>query len=234
MLVGNFTPDDIDWTHVGQVGTLKAGATGDFPDPRANHILTKYGPRGLLRVEWDKRDDIPFYKEKAMAVYINFWKMQIGTFNQQNEQRKNENKVYTSPTRILSQKAAELDVELMEPWKAVKKTDSGEMNKLKRENEDLREEVSALSASVREMVVLVKQGQKMTKEAIIIDTASFLRQFNNLGKDRFQNWVIDNMDLIPEFPASVYATAKSKWDDFYKDDAWPVSDCIGANDLKKG
>ncbi len=234
MLVGNFTPDTIDWEHVGQVGTLLEGGTvEDFPDARANHILTKFGPRGLLKVDWDRRDDLEYYTSKAMAVYERFWQIQISVFNQQNEQRKNENKPYTPPTRQLTEKAEEMGVELIEPWKAVKKTESGEMKKLKRENEDLHEEVGALRASVDEMVKLMKDAvTPPEKETIIIDTASFLQQFNNLGKNRYQNWVIDNGDIIPEFPASVYETAKSKWDGFYPDDTWPVPDCVGVNDLE--
>jgi hypothetical protein len=231
MLVGNFTPDEIPWEHIGQVGTLDQGAVEDFEDKRARHILTKFGPRGLLKVEWDDRDNLKKYTEKAMAVYNRFWQRNISVFNQQNEQRKNENKAYASPTKQLQDKADELGVELVEPWKAVKKTDSGEMKRLRRENEDLQEEMKDIKDGMKDMLELMKDLKKKPATPVIIDTASFLQQFNNLGKNRYQNWVIENVELIPEFPATVYETARVKWDGFYKEDDWPVPDCTGVNDL---
>ncbi len=235
MLVGNFTPDTLKWEHVGQVGEIPPGEVKDFPDNRANHILTKSGPRGLLKVDWDKRDELDYYTEIAMGIYTRFWQLQLSVYNQQNEQRRNENKVYTFPTKQLQEKAEELNVELMEPWKTVRKTETGEMKDLRRKNEDLTTEIGDLKKDVAEMIRAMKEAttQKVAEaKPIIIDTASFLKQFNNLGKDRYQNWVIDNMNEIPEFPASVYETAKGKWQGFYKEDNWPVGDCTGADDLQ--
>ena len=227
MLVGNYTPDDIDWEHIGQVGTLKSGFVEDFPDPRANHILTKFGPRGILKVEWDKRNDEKAYQSKAIEMYKRFWHTQIAVFNQGNEARRNENRPYVFPTKSLQQKSDELGMILIEPWKAVKTTESATVNKVLQENEALKESLKSLQGEFRELIELVKEINTKEEKPVSVNTAEILQQFKNLSKDNFRNWVIENKSVIPDFPVSVYNAVQGKWRNFYKKDLWPIELCRG-------
>lgn len=234
MLVGNFTPDNIHWTHLGQMGDLGPGSVEEFDEKRANFILTKYGPRGLVRVNWEDREDLAKYKDRAMQVYREFWIMQIETFNEQNAQRKNENKAYVYPTKQQKQKAEELGLELEGPWKTTQKTDSRELREMKAENaalkeelKEIREESKSLQEDMRSMLELMKEIKEKPATPVIRETADFLQQFQHLGEDRFQNWVMDHIDEIPDFPLSVYEEAFEKWSRFYKKVAWPVEKCRG-------
>jgi len=230
MLVGNFTPDDIQWEHVGQVGVVKAGTVEDLYESRANFVLTKFGPRGLLRVNWNDRDDMEKYGSKAMEIYTHFWEMQISTFNQQNEQRHNENKAYVYPTGQLQQKAAELGIELIAPWKVNAKTDSKEIRELKEENAALKDDLKELRAGFQEMIGLMKELKTKPTTPVVVDTEASLKQFRNLGKDRYENWIENHLEEVPLFPESVYQMAKEKWGNFYKE-PWPADPCVGPKDM---
>ena len=86
MIIANFTPDTIQWMHVGQVGKLKPDDVGEFPDNRAKHILNRWGPRGLLQIGLN--DNREAKRVEAMEIYKQFWFNQISNFNQMNEVRK--------------------------------------------------------------------------------------------------------------------------------------------------
>ncbi|RPI88691.1 MAG: hypothetical protein EHM41_00010 [Chloroflexi bacterium] len=117
-IVANFTPDDVTWTHIGNSATLKSGGRLECNDGRANFILNKYGPRGLVKLEFSEDPDyLVKLKAEAKRRYVEFWRRQIYSFNQFNETLKNENKPYTHPDDMMTQKAQELGINLVGPWK---------------------------------------------------------------------------------------------------------------------
>ena len=116
MAVGNFTPDPLTWYHQGLSGTIKPGeVVTDRDRGWENHVLNKLGPRGLVRLEYG--DDPEVAKKASMEAFNRFWTKQVMDFNELNEQRKNEGKMYVPPTKELQEHADLLGYELVGPWK---------------------------------------------------------------------------------------------------------------------
>jgi cell division protein FtsB len=222
MLVGNFTPDDIKWTHLGIIGTLKAGEIDEFDENRAKHILTKFGQRGLLQVKFENREDLHGYRNNAMEIYKQFWEHQVYNHNSHNAVLKNEGKAYIPPTKELARHAKEIGLEISGPWLDTKKTETKQIQDLKAENDALKAEMSDIKGMMGE---LLQEMRSRPVREIVTDTETDLRKFRNLGKDRYKNWVVDNMNEIPMFPFKVYEQAFEKWISMYKGEPWPVAKC---------
>ncbi|MHA2064419.1 MAG: hypothetical protein ACXABY_08570 [Candidatus Thorarchaeota archaeon] len=221
MIVCNFTPDTVEWMHVGIIGYLKPGDIKEFDDARGSHILNKWGPRGILRYSLDADPDA--VRKEAVRIYKRFWMNQIVNFNQTNEARKNENKAYNFPTSQLEEKAEELGVELVAPHKTQQKTESGQVAELKAENEELRGQVNDLKEGMTEILSIMKEIREKPAVPHVIDTSDLIRQFVNLGKDRYANWVNSHLEDLKTWPDVVVEKAKEKWEAFYKGEAWPLS-----------
>lgn len=147
MFIANYTPDDIDWMHIGVPGTIKTGEMPEFDDKRGNHILTKWGARGLIRMRFG--DNVEEAKKRAMKQYRKFWEWQIQTFNQDNELRKAENRPYVRPTEELEEHAEKLGIDLIAPW-TMKKNTAGSAA-LER-NIELETQVATLSKQVESLM----------------------------------------------------------------------------------
>lgn len=153
MVIANFTPDTIKWMHMGQDGVIKPGEIKDFDEARAKHILSAFGPRGLLKLQFG--DNPEEKKAKATEIYKEFWLRQVTRFNQENEARHATNRPYVPPTAQLKGKADELGYELLGPWQ-MKKTESLELSQLRDENAKLKQNLDSVMAQMNELVSLVK------------------------------------------------------------------------------
>jgi hypothetical protein len=220
MIVCNFTPDDVVWMHIGQRGKLKPGDIEEFSDARAAHILNKWGAKGVMR--YDLKDDPEKKKAECMRLWTKFWMNQITTFNQQNEARKNEGKIYNFPTDELTEHAETLGIELVGPWKAVKQTDNKQVLELKAENEELKTQMGEMRETMSEMLELVKTLKDADKVPIVIETGDLIKRFISLDSKRFKSWVMEHAEEIAGWPKSVTDKAKEKWNTFYKDMDWPL------------
>ena len=86
MIVGNFTPDPIDWMHIGITGTIEPGETAEMDEGRARHILNKFARRGLVQMQFG--DEPGDKKKESIKLWTSFWEQQITAFNQHNEDQK--------------------------------------------------------------------------------------------------------------------------------------------------
>ncbi len=165
MMIGNFTPDPVQWMHVGVEGTIEPGEIKEFDDARGKHILTKYGSRGLVRMEFG--DDPEVKKEESMRRWRNFWTDLITRHNQHNEDQKEKGNRYAKPTEELKRHAELLGLELLAPWTVEASTLDGRKAKLlekqleeeRKEKQTLRKEMERLQKTVAELVSTVNNLQ---------------------------------------------------------------------------
>lgn len=216
----NFTPDKVVWEHIGHRGSIKPGEIKEFKDGRANHILNQLKRKGIMRYQLNGDEDA--MRAQAMRTYKQFWINQITTFNQQNEAARNENRPYNHPTEELRGKADEFGVELIAPFKMQPQSESSKVSELKAENEGLKTELGEMKTQMTELMDLVKSNMKEKK--VYVDFNDLIQKFNSLGKDRFMKWVIVNSEEIETWPEPVIEKAKEKWNSFYPDKEWPLSD----------
>lgn len=170
MIIANFTPDPIDWQHIGQVGTLKPGAVEKFEDNRGKHILTKFTARGVLKLEWG--DDQELKKKQAMEQYRKFWTWQVQSFNQDNQKREATKREAVPPTPLLEKKAKELGLELLGPWRAPQIDESTEMGQLKKENLELKISMGNMMSKMENLATALEKvgirpdtiDEELTKE----------------------------------------------------------------------
>lgn len=229
MVICNFTPDAILWMHGGVDGVLKPGDIMECPDPRGRHILNKFDKRGILRLEFGMAPETK--REEAMRVWREFWERQVIYFNQDNERRKNTNREYVEPTKELKEHAQKLGLELVGPW-SIHKTDDAKVQQLKDENEDLKTNLAILTKQVEALTNLVKERQvpeqlRTVEEKIAIgatkgaeseekaeDHSKLINEFRQLPRDKFGEWVMNNMTRIesPEYPSAVRSLVKEKWE----------------------
>lgn len=212
MFVANFTPDAVEWMHVGQTGTLEPGDVIEFDDARGKHILNKWGARGLLRMTYEDKDMEDEKRVEAMKIYTKFWENQIGYFNRQNMARKNEQKPYLPPSKDLEEKAAELKIELETPWAATRQSDPKEV-------EELKGEVEALKGMLQDLL----QGVQAKPEAKEPNVESiYIEQFNHLEAGAFKLWVEANLSNIRHWPESVQTLIEVKWDQTQGGEPYPL------------
>lgn len=145
-IIANFTPDEIRWKHVGQSGVLKPNDITEFDTPRANHILNKWGRRGLVVMRYGEEEEDK--RKEAMDIYLSFWKRQIINFNRFNETRKNENRDYVFPDPLLEKKAKDLGIKVIGPWQLEIPVGDAQVAQLKQENAALRNEVVDVRAQL--------------------------------------------------------------------------------------
>jgi hypothetical protein len=144
MILANFTPDDIEWTFGGLSGVIPGngikGSLVEVDDAKGNHLLNKFGPRGLIRMQYSKEPDyLSRRKAESVKVYGDFWLRQVQNFNELNDNRKNEGKPYIRPTKDLLEHAEQLGIELIGPWRAaVKEPDSGLVASLQKQIDELK------------------------------------------------------------------------------------------------
>lgn len=203
MIIANYTPDEIQWQHVGQTGFLKPGDVEEFTDARGNHILNKWGARGLIKT--GLHADVTREQERSMKIYRNFWIRQITNFNRQNEVNRNENKSYVSPTPILREKAQEMEIELIGSWTYTPPANDAKVTALEKE-------VSTLKGMLTEMVDAIREMKAAPKLPIPTDTEKIISEFRNMKLADFTNWLIDHSAVWQEYPQDVRDYAKQKYE----------------------
>ena len=52
MIVGNFTPDPIEWMHIGITGVVNPNEIVEMDNARAKHVLNKFARRGLVQMQY--------------------------------------------------------------------------------------------------------------------------------------------------------------------------------------
>ena len=164
MIIGNFTPDKIEWMHVGANGTIPAYNPDNpkkpyivnFDDSRANHILNKFAIRGLVVMNFG--DDEEAKKKESLKLWRIFWERQIENQNQHNEQQKEAGNRYSRPTDELDEHAKLLGIELLRPWTVAAKS-TKEVDELKGENLALRKSLESMQAQMSQLMQMMAGGQ---------------------------------------------------------------------------
>ena len=216
MFIANYTPDDILWTHGGLSNTIESDQVVEMDDARGNHILNQFGPRGLIKLQYGDEEEVR--KKEAMTIYTMFWERQITNFNQQNEARKNENKAYIAPNKQLQEKADEMGLEIVGPWKLKIPVASAEMDKLKAENKELYTKIDTLQTQVSELIEAITQD----RATMATDKEQYLRQFKTRSKANYKAWVGSHIEDIASWPKDIQAEAENKWKGFGYEEPWPV------------
>ena len=177
-MIANFTPDSIRWEHVGYSGILEAGQTYDMPEARANHILNKYSPRGIIRLDYG--NDEKTRKAESMDTWRDFWERQIENFNQTNEKMFNQNLPYIRPQKDVVAHAKILGQSLKEPWKAMPTTDP-EVASLKSEIDELKKMIAGLAVPAAPVVAEApkeKDWKDIVKRANGMNTETFSKMIS--------------------------------------------------------
>jgi hypothetical protein len=230
MIVGNFTPDAIDWMHIGISGTLGPGETAEMSESRAKHILNKFARRGLVQMQFG--DDVESKTKQSMAEWTNFWEQQITQFNQHNEDQKEKGNRYARPTAQLKEKAILLGLELLQPWR-IEAKDSPELKRLQQENVALRETVDAQTgqintqtAQIQEILDMLKTGKETEEpqaepiepagEDPLDVVATNRKKYASLTVGTMSGWLKNNWEEIQEMPEENRFEIKTRYESLYQ------------------
>jgi len=241
MIIGNFTPDKIEWMHVGANGTIPAYNPDNpkkpyicnFDDSRANFILNKFGIRGLVVMNYG--DDEEAKKKEALKLWQRFWERQIENHNQHNEQQKEAGNRYSAPTDELDAHAKMLGLDLLRPWRVEAKS-TKEMDELKGENMALRKTLESMQSQMTQLMQMMAGGQSKTgpvkiappaetnspetKESPkepVIDPSIAINQnkYRRLGESNMNLWVSKNWDDILKMPEENRIEIEDKYTKLY-------------------
>jgi len=233
MQIGNFTPDDLKWTHQGISGILKADTVTTFDNERrGNFILNSIGKRGLVRLDWVDPEKDPDYmknkKKESYEQYKNFWNYQIETMNSHNEQLRNERKPYVRPGKQYHEKAEELGLVLLGPksLSAPEGKSNAQVDKeLETENENLRTTVDKLMEKVEQLLALKTPHEvpdpEPEKTANIIDIEAVKKKFMYLSANQLSDWIDKNKDAIKMWPSELLTALDDKHVKIYKENLDP-------------
>ena len=213
MIVANYTPDAISWMHVGITGTITPGEIVEVGEARGKHIVNKFGPRGLLQLQFEDKPELK--KVEAMKIWSGFWENQVRTHNQHAEQQKEKGHAYPQPTKELLEHAEKIGIEVVQPWKA--KTETGEVGELKAQLAAQKEEsgkaFDAMMEQIRELsekVVELSSGKQDSvpteaEKALQEKIVATKRKYSHFGEkqsDRLMAWVKNNVEAIVSFPTA--------------------------------
>lgn len=217
MIIGNFTPDSIEWMHIGVSGTINPGETVEFGESRAKHVLNKFARRGLVQMQFG--DDTDVKKEESMKQWTNFWEQQIIQFNQHNEDQKEKGNRYARPTAEIKEKANMLGLELLQPWR-IEAKDSPELKRLQEENVDLRKTVEAQTGQINEILEMLKKGQPVPEEIIEEPVADLVtanrKKYVSLTVNTMSGWLKNNWEEIQEMPEENRLEIQTRYQDLYQ------------------
>jgi len=211
MIVANFTPDTVKWQHVGVIGTLLPGDIVDLPEGRANHILNKFGRRGVIVMKFGDEEEVG--RKKAMELWREFWEYQITQFNQHNEDQKEKGNRYERPTKELLEHADILGLELLSPWVVKKDTGNKDSSDNAVEVMEMKQQVSTLTATVTDLTKLVQSmfESKNTNQGYISLSAKDLRKY-----------ILDNKDSIKDMSDNDKAKILRHWSEVEPDKMFPI------------
>lgn len=242
MIIANYTPEDVEWQHVGINGIMKSGEVKEYDEGRGNHILNKWGARGLLALKFGDNQDEK--KREALAVYKKFWERQITNFNQNNEKRKATQLEYVFPTDQQEKHAKELGMDVLGPWKQKEERGAREQQ-LADENAELRISVKKANARLDEMMAkfdkftqrfgdpkdMVTEETPMEKAGAVPDTSKspiiaddeYLRkQFKLMQKKPFKEWIIDNFAIFNNVNPVIMNEIRQKWLTLFPGEDFPI------------
>lgn len=215
MKIANYTPDTMEWWHVGINGFLKPGDVQDFDGARGNHILNHFGRRGLVQMQFG--DDPEVKKQAAMAAWESFWEGQITAHNRINEDRK-ANKALgpLPPTKELEEKAKILGLELIKPWRVESpKDESKEIAELKAENARLStqmDQLLKLFTAQQNPATVSNDAEKALSEKVEANRNKYKR----LGESNMKAFVSKNWEDIQQMPEENRFELKTKYEEIYQ------------------
>lgn len=222
MHIANFTPDSIKYTHVGLHGTIVPEQVIEVDAAKGNHILNKWGDRGLLQLQFGDEQNLDPLKAKAMEVYTDFWMKNITNFNQFNERMKNENKAFVEAQPELQSKAKELGITLIGPWKLAPPAQEKELKEAKEEVARLTKDFGDLKDTVNTLVAALTQqntpapgsAQAQVQEDPLRE---FTKQFLHRSKANLKVWAKMDKETIKTWPEEVLKELHIKWITTYGD-----------------
>lgn len=147
-VIYNPTNESIKMMFSGIDVTLQPEEKKKVEDACANHLLNSHGQRGLCALEYGDEANESRIAEQGRERNKEFWKSQIARYNAMNEQRKMQGLGYLKPGQELRQHSLDLSIQLLEPY-TLKDEEKGLMTVLKRENEELREQIKQLAESMK-------------------------------------------------------------------------------------
>lgn len=236
MIVANFTPDPINWMHMGITGTIpgydegiKPNEDGSLPyivdmeDGRAKHLLNAYAKIGLVQMRFG--DDVKIKMQESQSQNRKFWEHQIEVFNQNNEQQKEAGNRYSKPTAILSEKAELFGLELKKPWMIPKRDDS-EIQALREENRALKAQNDAQGKQIAEILEMLKSGNVNVppsaeeisdpKEPVAEMVATNRKKYASLTEKTMKGWLKNNWDDFQGMPEENKFEIETKYKEFYE------------------
>lgn len=229
MIIGNFTPDAIDWMHIGINGTINPGETVDMDDSRAKHVLNKHARRGLVQMQYG--DDPVAKKNESMAQWQNFWEHQVVVFNQHNEDQKEKGNRYAKPSEELIAHAKALDppLELLQPFRIKSKDESKELKAMREENASLRATVETQTGQISQILEMIKAGKGVPESPQAEATepakedsgpldvlAANRKKYLSLSANTMSGWLKNNWDEFQEMPEENRFEIISRYQDLYQ------------------
>ncbi len=150
----NCTNEDMDFTYGGLSYTLLSGKRLKVDEAMGRHVLNNLGARGMTRLDFDE-DGHSVNEDKisldALDRNREFKIRQIVTYNERNERRKASNQPYDTPSKVIKQYAAELGIELLQPY-TLSDGEKGQIGKLSKENEELRLQMATLMNQMQQLM----------------------------------------------------------------------------------
>lgn len=192
------------------------GCRKEVSDPCANHLITALGKRGLCVLQYGDHGE----KEEAKAEAgrkrnLEFKKTQVIQHNRQNEDHKQTNRPYISPSDIVRKYAEELGLSLMEPYH-VKDMQSEEMGTLRKQVAQLLETVAALTAQLSTF-----QSPSPIKEAAPDLIKENRKRYASLTKTTLPSFINNNLDEINAMPIENRLDIKMRWEELIKNEPFP-------------
>ena len=215
MIVGNFTPDPIEWMHIGITGVVNPNEIVEMDNARAKHVLNKFARRGLVQMQYG--DDAETKKKESMDLWTNFWEFQIVQFNQHNEDQKEKGNRYARPTPELLEKAKILGLSLLQPWR-IESKESPQLKKLEDENVALRATVDAQTGQIAEILEMLKKGQPIpeTAEPVTDILTVNRKKYASLNVNTMSGWLKNNWEEYQEMPEENRFEIQTRYQDLYQ------------------
>ena len=222
MIIGNFTPDAIEWMHIGINGIIEPGETVEMDDSRARHVLNKFARRGLVQMRYG--DDPLAKKNESMAQWSNFWEHQVVTFNQHNEVQKEKGNRYAKPPPELVAHAKILKLELLQPFRIESKDESPQLKALQEENASLKATVETQTGQINQILEMIKAGKGVPQTEPIepagVDLLDVIaenrKKYNSLSANTMSGWLKNNWEEFQEMPEENRFEIKTRYEDLYE------------------
>jgi hypothetical protein len=165
-------------------------------------------------------------------------------FNQDNERRRNTQKEYVEPEKVLVDHSDKLGIKLTGPW-TIQQTDNAAVEALRSQNASLSTQIEIMQAQMKDLIEAMKAREvpfalRTAAEKVEIsnrgdesqsitvsdespaseDHTKLILEFSKLSKDRFGEWVMVNLDRLQsdDYPPAVLSMVREKWGRMIKGD----------------